>query len=162
MKKNKKTFGFTMIEMLVFLSILIIILSISFLLLLTTFNNSAKAEALKEIRQNGDFAISSIERYLVSAKSAECLTEQSLLVTKLDGETINFICQNDTISSGSASLTNDQVVVSDCHFVCTFEEGLAGMVNISFTMSTGEENLRSSEKASLPFETKVLIRNQKN
>ena len=160
--KSKNFSGFTMIEMLVFLSILIIILSISFLLLLTTFNNSAKAEALKEIRQNGDFAISSMERYIVSAKSTECLSGQSLQVTKLDGGTIDFVCQNETISSDSASLTNDQVVVSDCLFECTQEEGLAGMVNISFTVTTGDEDLRSSEKASLPFETKIIVRNQKN
>ena len=160
--KNKNIFGFTMIEMLVFLSILIIILSVSFSLLLTTLNNSAKAEALKEVWQNGDFAISSMERYIVSSKSTECLSEQSLLVTKLDGGTINFSCQNEAISSDSAFLTNDQVFVSGCLFECTQEEGLAGMVNISFIVTTGEEDLRSSEKASLPFETKIIVRNQKN
>lgn len=162
MMKSKNIFGFTMIEMLVFLSILIIILSVSFTLLLTTLNNSAKAEALKEVRQNGDFAISSMERYIVSAKSTECLTGQSLLVTKLDGGTINFACQSEAISSDSAFLTNNQVVVSDCLFECTREEGLPGMVNISFTITAGDETLRSSERASLAFETKIIVRNQKN
>ena len=160
---NKKTSGFTMIEILIFISILIVILGISFSFILITFGNASKSEALKEVKQNGNFALSSMEKFIISAKEVECSVDrQSLDVTMLDGTYTTFSCTSGKIASDSAVLTNDKVNISDCSFVCTIEPGLPAQVEINFTLSTVGSLLRANENSSLNFNTKLVVRNQKN
>ena len=159
---KKNGFGFTLIEVLIFISILVIILGICFSFLLITFSGSSKADALKEVKQNGNFALSSMEKFALSAKKVEC-SSNLLTVTMLDGKVTDFICDGVKISSRSSSLTtfltDDNVVVSNCVFTCTANPGTPAMVGISYTVN--KNSLRVSEKASLNFETKVIVRNQK-
>lgn len=158
---KKNGFGFTLIEVLIFISILVVILGICFSFLLITFSGSSKADALKEVKQNGSFALSLMEKFALSAKKVEC-SSNSLKVTMLDSiiPTV-FSCDGVKISSNSSSLTDSNVVVSGCVFTCTINEGTPAMVEIAFTVKTANDaSLRVSEKAGLNFATKVIVRNQ--
>ena len=162
---KKKYFGFTLIEVLVFISMLIVILSISFSFFLITFNGSSKSGALKEVKQNGEFALSLMEKFALSAKKVECSVDPaspSLTVTMLDGTSTVFSCDGVKISSNSSSLTDSNVVVSGCVFTCTANPGTPAMVGIGYTVEMFDNvSLRTNEKAGLSFSTKVIVRNQK-
>ena len=158
---KKNSFGFTLIEVLIFISILVVILGICFSFLLITFSGSSKADALKEVKQNGSFALSLMEKFALSAKKVECYPNL-LKVTMLDRTVTDFICDGVKISSSSSSLTDGNVIVSNCVFTCTANPGTPAVVGISYTVETaGIGSKRVSEKASLPFATKVIVRNQK-
>jgi len=159
---KKKHFGFTLIEVLVFISILVVILTICFSLLLITFNGSSKNDALKEVKQNGEFALSVMERFAVSAKKVECTVNNTLQITMLDNSSTVFSCADNKISSNSSSLTDSNVSVSGCVFVCTINEGSPAMVGIGYTVEVAGNNSKIlSERARLSFSTKVIVRNQK-
>lgn len=165
---KSKYFGFTLIEVLIFISILIVILSISFSFLLITFSGASKNDALKEVKQNGSFALSLMEKFALSAKKVECSSgpPPTLTVTMLDETSTFFSCEDDKISSASSDLTtyltDDNVVVSGCVFTCTANPGTPAMIGIGYTVEmAGNASLRVSEKASLSFSTKVIVRNQK-
>jgi len=162
---KKNGFGFTLIEVLIFISILVVILGICFSFLLITFSGSSKADALKEVKQNGSFALSLMEKFALSAERVACLPN-SLTVTMLDGTSTVFSCDGVKISSSSSSLTtsltDDNVTVSNCVFTCTATPGTPAMVGINYTVETADiGSKRVSEKASLDFATKVIVRNQK-
>ncbi len=158
---KKNGFGFTLIEVLIFISVLVVILSICFSFLLITFSGSSKTDALKEVKQNGNFALSSMEKFALSAERVACLPN-SLTVTMLDGTSTVFSCDGVRISSNSSFLTDDNVTVSNCVFICTTTPGTPAMVEIGYTVETaGIGSKRVSEKASLDFATKVIVRNQK-
>lgn len=158
---KKKYFGFTLIEVLVFISILVVILSIGFSFLLITLNGSSKTNALKEVKQNGEFALSLMERFALSAKEVEC-SSNSLKTTMLDDSFTVFLCDGVRISSNSSFLTDDKVVVSGCVFTCTANPGTPAMVGIGYTVEmVNNVALGVNEKASLSFSTKVIVRNQK-
>jgi len=164
--KSKKDKGFTLIEMLIFITILVVILSISFSFLLVTLRGSSKAEALKKVKQNGDFALSTMERYILSAKKVENPVPEdtrSILVTMLDGSQVTFSCGGDRISSGSSFLTDEEVIVSDCVFEIDNIDnpGQPAVVNIDFTVDYGQPGFLTSEKASLDFSSSFVVRNQK-
>ncbi len=164
---NKKN-GFTLIEVMIFITILVVILSISFSFMLITFKGSSKATALKKVKQNGDFALSNIERFVISAKKVQWDIDNptSMEVTLPDGSQTTFACDPDShrISSSSASiyyLTDEDVSVTGCSFVGTTNPGTPAVVDINFSVSYGEPDALSSEKASLDFNSKVIVKNQK-
>ena len=167
---KRKTKGFTLIEVLIFITILVVILSISFSFMLITFKATSKSNALKKVKQNGDFALSNIERFVVSAQKVEC-GPTSMTITMPDGNQTVFACINDAadhprIASSSALaaisyLTDEDVSITDCLFVGTTNPGTPAVVDINFTVSYGEPDARSSEKASLAFSSKVIVKNQK-
>ena len=159
MKKNK---GFTIIELLVMVSAFVIICLLSFSFLTVTLSSNSKTAVLKEVRQNGNFALSVMERLVVSAKSVNCVDSQTLQVSSLDDKTTTLSCLNSRIASDSSYLTDSKVSVSDCNFVCAITEGIPAAVDISFTVSIGGAEARTSEKSSLTFQNKFVVRNQLN
>lgn len=161
--------GFTLVEMVVVISLLGIVAIIATGFLLTTLSGSGKAEMVKEVRQNGNYALSVMENMIRNslAFKTDCPNpdNKSLTIVNQDGGTTVFSCSEGKIASGSAFLTNDSVFVDDegedaCSFECTHLPGLPPVVTIKFTVSQiPDESLRPSEKASLDFETVVVVRN---
>lgn len=97
--------GFTIIEILFALVILAsmgIVLSQTFF---TSTRSNTKEEILKEVKQNGDFALDTMERIIRNAKSLSSTcgssNQQSITVVNPDGGSTILGCQNDSDLSGS-------------------------------------------------------------
>jgi len=165
--------GFTFIEMIVAISILGIVALIGTGFLLTTLSSSGKAEINKEVRQNGNFALSIMEGLIISAENISCPTADEIDVIDINGQLTKFICYDSApdykISSVSSTfsppttttyiLTADNVAVTDCNFTCTTIVGNPTTVGIGFTVSQVGSSGRPSEKSSVSFQTQVSTRN---
>jgi len=168
--------GFTFIEMIVAISIMGIVALIGTGFLLTSLSSSGKAEINKEVRQNGNFALSIMEGLIISAENISCPTADEIDVIDINGQLTKFICYDSApdykISSVSSTfsppttttyiLTADNVAVTDCNFTCTTIVGNPTTVGIGFTVSqktTGLLTPRPNEKSSVSFQTQVSTRN---
>ena len=161
--------GFTFIEMIVAISIMGIVALIGTGFLLTSLSSSGKAEINKEVRQNGNFALSVMEGLIISSKSVSCISTEEIDVTDISGRLTQFICDESTnfrISSVSAAflppttyiLTASNVAVTNCTFACTTTAGSPANVGIGFTVSQ-MSGTRPNEKSSVSFQTQVSTRN---
>lgn len=157
--------GFTFIEMIVAISILGIVALIGTGFLLTSLSSSGKAEINKEVRQNGNFALSVIEGLIVSAKSVSCTDSTHIVVTDVRGNDATISCDTtgNKIASSSASenidLTAINVAVTNCNFTCTTTVGNPTTVGVGFSVSQVGSSGRPSEKSSASFQTQVSARN---
>lgn len=168
MKKN----GFTLIEMLVVITMVAVIGTLVVTILAMTLRGSRKADLVSNIKQNGNAAISQIVRQIRYAKSLDiptsCVpsaTMQSLTVTSFtDDRQTTFACvsgANATIASNSASLLNTNVVnVSSCSFVCRQQNIFdPPSITVQFVLNAKNANQLEETRATVPFQTTVKLRN---
>lgn len=161
---DEKKSGFTLVEVLVALTILITVIYIGFNFLFSAVSGSGKAEVLKEVRQNGSYALSVIDSVVRSASQLSCSKNpDSLTMWNPRGETTRFYLDDNKIASGSSSLllTSSSVEVTDFLIACSTEPGKPASVDVSFTVSRPGTDLRASEKASQDFSTRIILRNYK-
>lgn len=115
MKKSKFQFkiqnlGFTLVELLVVISLLGIIGAVTTQVFILGFRSQAKSEILKEVKQNGDYAISVMENMIRNASDipqslAQCNTSlDSLTIVNPDGYTTTFECV--TVNPGVSSIAS--------------------------------------------------------
>lgn len=158
-KKN----GFTLIELIVVTGILLIVGGISSGLLFSILKGSFKAAVIKETKQNGEYALSVMERAIRNAVSVTpCengVPSDYLTVTKGDGSTIEFSFSSDNIASSGANLISEGFKVSSYKFECESEGGKPIQVKIEFTLEKSLTNIRAEEKTAISFQTKVRLRN---
>ncbi len=152
--------GFTLIEMLVVLTIFALVMVTISGIFLASLRASFKSESIKEVKQNGNYALSVITRALKDASELTSCTGTSRVDYKdADKNPAYFECVNNTIASGSATirLTSNSVSVSPCSFVCVSGNGQSPTVNIDYTVArTGTGN--TSETATIKFKTQVTLR----
>lgn len=145
MKLNKKSRGFTLIELVVVVGILITVGAILLNTLVIVLRVAIKTNTLTEVRQNGGYALSQITKMLRDAKSFQgvstdgtsfstnCVVSTPLagtltptppayksikITTYTDNEVI-FSCTPTTIASNGASLLNTRAVaIATCSFSC--------------------------------------------
>jgi len=170
---SKKS-AFTLIELLV---VVTIFAGLGILLINSLFailRSNAKSELIKEIRQNGSFALDVMTKKLTGGKDPECDEEEGQ-VTFVDsnGVEITFSCdEGGYIASESAgaktALTSNQasgaddkikITLSNCSFKCQ-EAGTNSKVTISFILSQAGESVRQEELAQQTFSKVILVRNQ--
>ena len=121
-RKNLLNAGFTFIELLITVTLLGIVGTLVTQVFILGFRAQNKSEIMKEVKQNGDYALSVMESMIRSAEdiSADCNTSTNqLTVLNPDGLTTTFICTNNSsIASQSAwltsSLTSNKVIASNC------------------------------------------------
>jgi prepilin-type N-terminal cleavage/methylation domain-containing protein len=171
--KRKKNKGFTLVEILVSIGLLAIVATVGSNMFFTTFRSSAKTKALTTVKQNGDYALSIMERTIRGAEevienSDGDICEQSMNKVKLknlDGSEIEFACLDEGtatgyIASDSSRLVSTEVKLDACSFGCSSEgEFYPQAVNIDFTLSQAADEVRLEERASAEFETTVTTRN---
>lgn len=180
MKKRSKN-GFALMELLVVVSLFGVISVLGSSLFFNIIRSSSKTRVLTEVKQNGDFAMTTMVRMIrnarkISAGSCGWATN-SLEIKNPDGgiTTFEFCSPENLIASRSGSLpllsctdarlTSDRVKVVSGSFTC--EEGdrlKPDMVTIRFSLSqVGSANPlitpRPEEQAVIDFETKVALRN---
>ncbi len=161
-KTKQRQSGFTLIEMIVVVSILGLIAVITSGFLLVSLTATSKAEVVKEVRQNGNYALSVMEGMILNSRGVGCSSPDRISVTDANGNLTTFRCQDNKISSVSAQtvyLTSPNVTVSNCQFTCGDNPGLPIKVHLKFTVQKGGGDARPAEKASLDFETEVMPRN---
>jgi len=172
-EERKTQRGFTLIEILVVVGLLAIIAVIGSSMFFTTLRSSGKGKTLTTVKQNGDYALSTIERLIrdseeiiANSDGDICESGMNKIKTKrLDGSEVEFECldEGETISyiaSNSARLTSDEVKLDNCSFDCSSQgEFYPQVVSIDFTLSQAVETTRLEEQASVNFKTTVNTRN---
>lgn len=137
--------GFTLVEIMVVLAILIFIGAIIGSIVMSILRGTNKTNTLTMVRQNGSYAVSQMSKMLRNAKTFGGLSETGASYTSIcnsdiqykyikiksfdEGET-TFSCCTDTIASLSAGLTcsdnnkyslldtANAVELQDCYFTC--------------------------------------------
>lgn len=161
MKKNK---GFSLIEILVVISIFSIVGILSTRAVLLTMRGAKKSESQVKVRENVNYALSIIERQIRNSEDVSpCpnTSELKLDYVSSDGIPTFFSCTvgaSGKISSGSATLTSSDVSITDCSFTCTqTSSNNPPIVNVSIIAE--DKTATGIEKGSVTAETEIVTRN---
>jgi len=114
--KNKKRLtyhlsriaGFTLVEILVVVGILGIIAVVASTIFFTTIRSSSKTKTLTKVKENGDYALSVMERLIrdseeviTNSDNQTCQASMNKIkVKRLDGTTVEFTCVNKVTADG--------------------------------------------------------------
>lgn len=165
MKKNLESKkGFTLIEILVVTVILAVLGFMVTNIFFTTMRGTSKADVLREVKQNGNYALSIMERMIRNATSiTTCSSPMSTIqIMNPDGQTTTFFLSGTQIASNSGSfLTNSKVQVINppgLIFSCTRTVGKPDVVTINFSLAQAGPIAGPEEQASLSFQTTVSLR----
>lgn len=156
--------GFTLVEMVVLMGVIAIVGVMISNLFLTNLRTAAKTKALTEVKQNGDYVLSVMERMIRNAREVSDYNALSITVINPDEGTTVFRCENDgdeKITSNSAALTSIKVrVSSDCEEFLSYQAptGKPLVVKIKFTLSQKGASLGREFTAQVPFQTTVSTR----
>lgn len=172
--------GFTLIELLVVTTLIGLIGVIITEVFVLGFRSQGKSETVKEVKQNGDYALSVIEgmvRNAADIPASQCDTgpnpdTSQLTIVNLDRFTTTFECDASShlasISAGfpeptpaiSMPLTSSRVAVTNCTFtvVCPPHPLSPKYVYVNFTVSQAGAGLQPEKRASLEYQTTVSLR----
>lgn len=170
--------------MVIFLFSLICTVSIS--LFYAVLESASKAEIEKEVKQNGDYAITIMEGMIRNASRVECAVDpvsgSTVLIKNPDGNETTFQCLYDSGNNiariASVSATADQYLTSqtvtlgtkttqitgclnipnNLSFTCTSPPSGPQIVNIGFTLTQARLGGKPEEKAKVDFETTIGLR----
>ena len=168
----RRQIGFTLMEIIVVIALLGVVGMMAVNIFFTSLRGSTKAETLKEIKQNGDFAISTMERMIRNAQevTSTCSgSSSSITIRNPDNWRTTFSCGNqiasisaDLVPPVTTYLTSSKVYISDCYFICDDGGLTPDKVTIHFALcETGAATprpVRPEERASVTFETTVSLR----
>jgi prepilin-type N-terminal cleavage/methylation domain-containing protein len=183
MKTPRTTSGFTLLETLIAITIAgsvgVLITQVFF----TTTRTNSKTEVLKDVRQNGTYAVNIMERMVRSALRVETTCSDAgtevddITILNPDGNTTTFGCYEDgavtRIASTSAANTREYLTSSSLtlgsdscadaamslSIVCTASADQSSKVNISFSLSSAGAASGDSDAATVFFQTTVTPRN---
>lgn len=184
MSKTNHQRGFTLLEILISMTIIggmgILIAQVFF----STTRVNTKTELLKDVKQNGQFAIDTMTRMLRNSSSVESTcstagtTAKSLTIANVNGDNTTLGCALTNgvtrIASTSASVSASEYLTSQnltlggttcadnamsLSFVCTSYADLPSKVTISFRLYQKGSPADQFEKASQLFQTTINLRN---
>lgn len=178
MKKNENLEkGFTLVELLVSMIILITVGTIMVSILVSSLRTGNKSQAINDVRQNGNYAITQMSKTISYAKifnGISTSTDGTNLVTACDGSTsykyiqitsfdnsvTSFSCGDSAILSNGSPLTGSGVSLkaNSCSFICTKTASGPPIIDIKFTLQEGVNSLIENQSF-IPFETSVTLRN---
>ncbi|MDD3679639.1 MAG: type II secretion system protein [Candidatus Shapirobacteria bacterium] len=155
--------AFTLIELLV---VVTVFAGLGVLLVNSLFSilrSNAKSELIKEIRQNGSFALDVMTKKITSGTEPRCETSPNRIsFTDVNGTEITFLCAGDHIASESGGFRvplTSNVQLTECSFFCQ-SVGTASRVTISFGLSQVGAPTRQEDFAQQSFSKVILVRNQ--
>lgn len=181
---GKRNQAFTLIEILVTLILFATISIVASQSLFSLLRGSAKTERIKEIRQNGNYAMSVMETKIrngrINTDDQPCTAlpnpyqGTSLIIDNRDDTNTNttFSCVPEgsinrirmVIGVDTNYLTNNLVAIptcnfSDFYFKCTQAEAGNQVVDIYFKLQDAVTSGSSKEGATQTFSTQVKLRN---
>ena len=165
--------GFTLVELLVTISIVAMVGVVASSTLFSLFRGASKSEILKEVKQNGETALSVMEQKVRNATSVLCTSlggsQYFMTITNQDGTTTQFACNsspltltqdNKNLINSASTGTSIQLVACDASvFVCTPPVNPTS-VQIRFGLKEGNANANTAETATSYFQSTVTLRNQ--
>lgn len=162
----KKRLGFTLIELLIVVSILGMVMIAITQTLGSMLSGSGKANALQSVKENGQFAIATIERLARSARSVSCPVDGSvtIVVPGTPSDATYVIVKNGTQltrskdGGASVALTSSDVQVDV--FTCTLTAGAAGEPQVANLVLTLQKLGVTVDQQALSqtFQTTVSLR----
>lgn len=175
--------GFTLLEVLITVVIVgVLSLSLSSMLI-SLFRSASKTETVKEVKQNGEYALSVMQLKIRNALdvTSDCSSfgpvNHNITILNQDDTTSNFLCLDNRIKESIAPvsdpsniesyyLTNTSVSVSaSCNsleFTCTVSasDGKSKLVKIEFTLTQSAVSPIAAERAKESFSAQVNLRNK--
>ena len=160
--------GFTLIELLVVVAVFMILAVLVTNSLFSILKSNTKANIMKEIRQNGTYALDVMDKTISGGVIDDAIctgVEDSSLTVKnpVSGETVIFECKGNPayIASDSARLTSELVAVENCSEVFRCEKiDSDKKVTISFTLKQLGTPARPEETARQTFTKTIFLRNK--
>jgi len=159
--------GFTLIELLVVVAVFMILAVLVTNSLFSILKSNTKANIMKEIRQNGTYALDVMDKTISGSviNNNGCNGYSSSLTVKnpVSGETVIFECKGNPayIASDSARLTSELVAVENCSRVFRCEKiNSDKKVTISFTLKQLGTPARPEETARQTFTKTIFLRNK--
>lgn len=170
----KRQKGFTIIEIIVAVGILGIIAALGTNMFLTIMRGSTKSKNLTTVKQNGEYALSVMERMI--RNSSDVITNSDGDICESGMTKIKIINSNKEetefsfmdlggssyIASNSSRITSDQVLVTNGVFDCDDSVGDFNpkTVVIDFTLDQNTSPApRVEEEVNINFKTTVTTRN---
>ena len=171
-----KNQGYTIIELLAVVSILVILTGIISGILYSTLRGSSKTKITSEVTQNGNYVISVLTNMISSSTSVtkmggveirDCTASPSgvsMSLRNIDGDEYTIFCSQNNISSGSASLINTnqvQVRANSCKFYCSqkaTDPYAIPIIGIEFVIEDKTVGFFENKSSSL-FKSSVSMRN---
>ncbi len=174
--------GFTLLEILISVGILAVATTLIVQVLFTTTRVNTKTGLVSDVKQNGEFALDSMERAIRASTSIPGFCElgatstTSALITDANNNSITYACVSDgtaariasVSSTGIRYLTSANVTISDsgspgCDdstliFSCPDSNGIASPLTIRFTLVQLGATTSAFAAARSTFETTVSIR----
>ncbi len=160
--KKVRKHGYTFIEIVVALGLFSLLTLIGASMVVTIFLNNKKVEVIKSLRQEGNYALTTIEGLLLNAREAEC-EGGKLKINDINFQTTEINCNNERVASNSAYLTSSSTIVSDCNFQCLPVEGQdenkTGWVIVSFKLQLKNNTDEPGKTSSLNFSSRYKVGN---
>lgn len=174
--------GYTLIELLAVMTIMITVGFIITAILVSSLRGSSKATTVNEIRQNGNYAIVQMGRMIGFAQAflgvstdnvtytTNCTPSPSpdfkyIKIKSFDDKETIFSCNLNsnptTIASNGASFINaNEVSVAACGFTCTQNSiSEPPVIGIKFTLTQRSSSSLFEKRSTIPFETSITTRN---
>lgn len=186
-KTNNSQKGYTLIELLAVIIILVTVGALITSILVTSLRGGNKSNTVNDVRQNGNYILSQMSKMIaysrrfdgVSTDGVSYLTDCTVIqppaptpsiapvvyryikISSFDGGQTVFSCSGTSIASNGASLTNtSNLNVSSCSFYCTQSNVLAPpTINVNFSLSKANAGFFVENQTTIPFETSITPRN---
>lgn len=155
--------GFTLIEILIVMSIFAIVGVLSSTSLFLTLRGAKKSESAVKVRENINYSFAIIERQIRNAESVDCVTSTPSILnyTAYEGVSSSFSCKSlnsvGYLASGSARLTATDINVTDCTFTCIPSD--TGLSSVGINVSAKDSTSSSPENATITAQTEIVTRN---
>ncbi len=150
---NSHIKGFTLIEVLVVLTILIIIAVISGNIFVTTLRSNTRTQTSTNLKQKGDYGLMVIERMIRESTEVECISDNELRIVYKDGQQTVFTCASNRVASNAAVLI-EPIDCMDFSFSCSLPR-----VDISFVLNQNPDDPLPFKRSEVNFQTSVTARN---
>lgn len=165
---NKKYFqkGFSIIEMLVVVSIFVVVGILTTRSVSMTLRGSKKSDSTIRVRENLNYSMGVIERQIRNAeKIVACPLTDPLTLSYVDfgGILSSFSCNLTSpgyVASGAATtrITSNDISVTACSFTCSqINKNNPPIVTVNLTAEDATQT--GMDKASVSTQTEIVVRN---
>jgi len=167
--KKKNTYGFSLIEVLIAIVMFTILTLVATQTTIQSLRSSQKSDASTEVRQNLEYTLSVIERYVRNASSITSVcdgsTTQTLTYLNERGVTGRFICQPQSggtfymaKDSSTARLTSDAVALTGCSFTCNINGGPQDPPQVRIDLTAQKVTSELVERSPVTVSTIIYLR----
>lgn len=154
--------GYTLIEMIVVIALLGLVGVAVVAMFLTTTRSGGKSGALALVKEEGDYAITTMERYIHFAKTLDCTGAPTSVSIIRDNngtdQSVQFLQSGSQLmrnvnGGGNEAITSTKVIAQNLSFTCSVVNKV-NTVDFNFTLSNPGEAVVEV------FGSKVVLRNK--